>query len=167
MANYLVQDFSRAKKFNPPPCGWQDGRYADYKAFTLKKDALIFGRKPETGCLDLALPSRLFLKKSIAEISGHIEWLGGDFKNGLINELSRSYTTDEIDTLFDDKWYESLEIFWVLIIFSENEAIKTSINTGDNSGEAYSFDVEIRGRKIVQAGYGLDPANYDDPAFWK
>jgi len=130
-----------------------NGEWSDY---TLKKECEIFGKTFNEEPLELSIHKKQSLENSIAKINEYIKWLGGDCKNKLINSVCEhinSYSSVTVEELLDSGWYESLEIFRVLLTVTETGEVGADISCGDNYNEDHILDIELLGKEITDIGY--------------
>jgi hypothetical protein len=132
--NYCVNDFV------------EDDIIGEYKKYLLNKPCIVFNQVFENEPLEVELYKDFSLSEYISLINNYIRWIGGECKKKLIDYFNKNMTFAEEKA--DDEWYETLEIYSVLIILTKNKELCATITCGDNIFEDHILDIETEEDKI-------------------
>ena len=141
---YSIEDFSNEEN------------NGNWSKFILEKECIIFGKNINDEPLELSIHKNQTLENSITKINEYINWLGNDCKEFLINvvcEHINSYSSVTKEELLDNEWYESLEIYRVLLTVTETGEIGADINCGDNYEEGHILDIGLLGKNVTEIVY--------------
>jgi len=89
------------------------------------------------------------LESCIEKIADYVQWLG-NCKKFLVDFYN---SNDDFEDEADNDWYNSLEIYGVLLDVNVKGNIFATINCGDDFWSDHILDIEIDDKKIVSMGY--------------
>ena len=141
---YLLEDFSKEKGNE----NWNN--------YILKKECVIFGKTFDKETLELSIHKKQSLENSIIKINEYINWLGNDCKDFIINGLCEQineYSSVSVEELIKTKWYESLEIYRVLLTITEKGKIGADITCEDNYDEDHILDISLLEKEVEYMNY--------------
>ena len=123
-------------------------KYENFTSFQSNKKLIIFGKLFENKLLNICLSKDIKLESYIEKIADYIQWLG-NCKKILID----FYNNDDFEDEADNDWYDSLEIYGVLLDVDVKGNIFATINCGDDFWSDHILDIEIDEKKLVSMGY--------------
>ena len=122
--------------------------YENFTSFESNNKLIIFGKLFDNKPLKLCLSKGMKLESYIEKIADYVQWLG-DCKKILID----FYNNNDFEDEADNDWYDSLEIYGVLLDVNVKGNIFTTINCGDDFWSDHILDIEIDDKKVVSMGY--------------
>lgn len=134
MIMFTVNDFTK---------GESNGNWHGY---VLNKECKIFG-KPFNKKIELSIHKNQTLEKSIAKIDEYMTWLSGDAcKDILISELCEvvnEYSAVTPEYFNETKWFETLQVYSVLVTVTEDGRLGADVSAGDNYDDDHVLTIEL------------------------
>ena len=120
-----------------------------FTSFESNNKLIIFGKLFDNNPLRLCLSKGMKLESCIEKIADYVQWLG-NCKKFLVDFYN---SNDDFEDEADNDWYNSLEIYGVLLDVNVKGNIFATINCGDDFWSDHILDIEIDDKKIVSMGY--------------
>jgi hypothetical protein len=124
------------------------GGETHFNSYKIDKPIVIFGKifeKPS----EFTVFEGVKLDDCINKISDYFKWLS-DCKRVLIDFYNNE---GDFEDTADDDWYDSLEIYRVLVDINESGNFSATITCGDDFWSDHLLDIEINGKNIETMGY--------------
>lgn len=132
----LLSDFSQSKK--------------DEKKFKIKnKNIVVFNKILEKGKFSIYLPNNN-IEEYFDKIVEQINWLA-NCKNALVDFYNKEQYDSQIRADLD--WYDTLELYRVLIIINDEGNIFTSVTAGDDFYRDHLLEIELSNNQITAMYY--------------
>lgn len=122
---------------------------SDPDKFEIPEKEIVIFNKSIKRKIKIYLPDS-DIKKYTEIISEYLYWLA-DFKNDLIAFYNQNNEFTEQQA--DDNWYDSLDIYRVVITIKKSGEIDTFIATGDIFSQDHILDFEITNKTITSMNY--------------
>ncbi len=120
--------------------------------FLLKnKDIVIFNKPLKLDKFEIYIYGEHKFENCIAKIIEYISWLG-NCRNPLI-EFYNSELSKHTNSLANEDWYDTLDIFSTRVIVGQNGKLFSEISGGDEFMSDHILDIETEEQKITKMSY--------------
>jgi hypothetical protein len=145
MSVYLANDFISGEETG------------NWRSYTSNKEFKIFGKTFNREPLELSVHEKQSLEASLEKINEYMTWLSEDAaKDVLIAALCgyvNQYSSVTAEELVKTSWFESLEIYRVLLTITEDGKIGVDFEGSDNYDEEHSLVMELLEEEVHEVMY--------------